>query len=39
LKEGVKEETITVTGNTVIDALYLVVDKIKQDASYWKRKK
>jgi UDP-N-acetylglucosamine 2-epimerase (non-hydrolysing) len=25
LKEGVKEETITVTGNTVIDALYLVV--------------
>ncbi|MDD3945142.1 MAG: UDP-N-acetylglucosamine 2-epimerase (non-hydrolyzing) [Bacteroidales bacterium] len=33
LKEGVKEETITVTGNTVIDALYLVTDKIKQDAS------
>jgi len=33
LKEGVKEETITVTGNTVIDALYLVVDKIKKDAS------
>jgi UDP-N-acetylglucosamine 2-epimerase (non-hydrolysing) len=33
LKEGVKEESITVTGNTVIDALYLVVDKIKQDAS------
>jgi UDP-N-acetylglucosamine 2-epimerase (non-hydrolysing) len=33
LKEGVKEETIAVTGNTVIDALYLVVDKIKQDAS------
>lgn len=33
LKEGVKEETITVTGNTVIDALYLVVDKIKQDVS------
>jgi len=33
LREGVKEETITVTGNTVIDALYLVVDKIKQDAS------
>lgn len=32
LKEAVKEETITVTGNTVIDALYLVVDKIKQDA-------
>jgi len=33
LKEGVKAETITVTGNTVIDALYLVVNKIKQDAS------
>jgi UDP-N-acetylglucosamine 2-epimerase (non-hydrolysing) len=33
LREGVKEETITVTGNTVIDALYLVVNKIKQDAS------
>ncbi len=33
LREGVKEETITVTGNTVIDALYLVVNKIKQDTS------
>lgn len=33
LKEGVNEESITVTGNTVIDALYLVVEKIKQDAS------
>lgn len=33
LREGVKEETITVTGNTVIDALYIVVEKIKQDAS------
>ncbi len=33
LKEGVKAETIAVTGNTVIDALYLVVDKIKQDTS------
>jgi len=33
LKEGVKEESIIVTGNTVIDALYLVVDKIKNDAS------
>lgn len=31
LKEGVKEETITVTGNTVIDALYMVVNKIKND--------
>lgn len=31
LTENVKEEQITVTGNTVIDALYMVVDKIKQD--------
>ena len=31
LHEGVKEESITVTGNTVIDALYWVVDKIKND--------
>lgn len=31
LSEGVKEEQITVTGNTVIDALYMVVEKIKQD--------
>lgn len=29
LNEGVGEEKITVTGNTVIDALYWVVDKIK----------
>lgn len=29
--EGVKEQSITVTGNTVIDALYWVVDKIKND--------
>lgn len=29
LREGVPEESITVTGNTVIDALYLVVKKIK----------
>jgi UDP-N-acetylglucosamine 2-epimerase (non-hydrolysing) len=33
LKEGIQEESITVTGNTVIDALYIVVNKIKQDAS------
>jgi UDP-N-acetylglucosamine 2-epimerase (non-hydrolysing) len=33
LKEGINAESITVTGNTVIDALYLVVDKIKQDTS------
>lgn len=31
LKENVADNTITVTGNTVIDALYWVVDKIKQD--------
>ena len=31
LAEGVKENQITVTGNTVIDALYMVVDKIKRD--------
>lgn len=31
LDEGIKEEAITVTGNTVIDALYMVVDKIKSD--------
>ena len=31
LAEHVKEDQITVTGNTVIDALYMVVDKIKND--------
>lgn len=31
LKENVAEDAITVTGNTVIDALYMVVDKIKND--------
>ena len=31
LAEGVKEEQVVVTGNTVIDALYMVVDKIKAD--------
>ncbi|MDE5786003.1 MAG: UDP-N-acetylglucosamine 2-epimerase (non-hydrolyzing) [Duncaniella sp.] len=31
--ERVAPESITVTGNTVIDALYMVVDKIKADAS------
>lgn len=29
LDEGVKEENIVITGNTVIDALYMVVNKIK----------
>lgn len=31
LKEGVDDKRITVTGNTVIDALYWVVNKIKND--------
>lgn len=33
LKEGITSETIIVTGNTVIDALYWVVEKIKSDFS------
>ena len=33
LKENVPDSQITVTGNTVIDALYWVVDKIKSDNS------
>ena len=31
LVEGIDDASITVTGNTVIDALYMVVEKIKQD--------
>lgn len=31
LDEGVVKSAITITGNTVIDALYMVVDKIKND--------
>ncbi len=31
LREAVSESSITVTGNTVIDALYWVVNKIKED--------
>ena len=31
LNEGVSEEKIAITGNTVIDALHIVVDKIKND--------
>ncbi len=31
LRENVAETSISVTGNTVIDALYMVVDKIKSD--------
>ena len=33
LQENVADDSITVTGNTVIDALYWVVDKIKGDAN------
>ena len=33
LKENVSDDKITVTGNTVIDALYYVVDKINGDAA------
>lgn len=33
LKENVAESAITVTGNTVIDALYMVVDKIKKNST------
>lgn len=33
LKEGVLERDITVTGNTVIDALFWVREKLKQDRS------
>lgn len=33
LRENVDDARITVTGNTVIDALYWVVDKIKNDAA------
>ena len=33
LREAVAEESITVTGNTVIDALYSVVDKIKENTA------
>ena len=31
LRENVSDESITVTGNTVIDAIYMVVDKIKHN--------
>lgn len=37
LQENVANETITVTGNTVIDALYMVVNKIKQDQQLGKQ--
>ena len=32
LKENKNKENILVTGNTVIDALFLVLDKIEKDA-------
>ena len=37
LKENVADNMITVTGNTVIDALYVVVDKFKKDESLSKK--
>jgi len=33
IAEGIDPEKITVTGNTVIDALYMVIDKIKGSAT------
>lgn len=33
MRENVSKDKILVTGNTVIDALYMVVDKIKNDAA------
>jgi UDP-N-acetylglucosamine 2-epimerase (non-hydrolysing) len=33
VKEGIKEENIFVTGNTVIDALYWVLDKLTNDTN------
>ncbi len=36
LRENVTENQIIVTGNTVIDALYMVVDKIKNDEALQK---
>ena len=36
VRENVAENQIIVTGNTVIDALYMVVDKIKNDAELQK---
>lgn len=33
IDEGVDDDKIVVTGNTVIDALYMVVEKIKRDES------
>ena len=35
LAEGVSEETITVTGNTVIDALHWALARIEDDKLTW----
>lgn len=37
LTEGIKEESIVITGNTVIDALYWVIEKIKSDTGLKKQ--
>jgi UDP-N-acetylglucosamine 2-epimerase (non-hydrolysing) len=39
LDEHVSEEKITVTGNTVIDALHMVVDRLKTDVALAKEQK
>ncbi|MEG0559843.1 MAG: UDP-N-acetylglucosamine 2-epimerase (non-hydrolyzing) [Muribaculaceae bacterium] len=36
LQENIAQENIVITGNTVIDALYMVVDKIKNDENLGK---
>lgn len=33
LREGISEKSITITGNTVIDALHIVVDKFKTNST------
>lgn len=39
LAEGIKEDSITVIGNTVIDALHMAIDKIKRDKALKNRLK
>ncbi len=36
LKENIDERNILITGNTVIDALYLILDKIKENQTFKK---
>ena len=36
LAEGVPDRRIFVTGNTVIDALYMTLDRLKEDGSSWR---